>query len=69
MTFQVLEGVVENGQIKIAADVQLRDRSQVYVIVRDSAANEVAHVYSPRLRHPSQAEDFKMEVIEQNAKL
>jgi len=54
MPILTLEGVVENGQIR------LRD----YVVIPDVETVSPAHVYSPRLVHPEQAADFAKQVIE-----
>ena len=61
-----LEGVVEDGQIKINADVRLPDGTKVYMIIPDvELENNVLHLRSPHLAHPEQAADFEMEVVEQ----
>jgi hypothetical protein len=58
-----LEGVVERNRIRLKANVRLPENTKVYVIVPDVQAEQVARVYSPRLAHPAQAADFKMEII------
>ena len=61
-----LEGVVENGQIKLNSDIRLPDGAKVYLIIPDiELENIVIHLRSPRLARPEQATDFKMEVVEQ----
>ncbi|HYG81011.1 MAG TPA: hypothetical protein VD861_11520 [Pyrinomonadaceae bacterium] len=57
-----IEGVVDNGQIKLNSDVRLPERMKVYVVVPDMRIEETVHLFSPRLKNPGQAEDFKMEV-------
>jgi hypothetical protein len=64
MNVMAFEGVVDNGQIRLNAEVRLPDKTRVYIIVPEMAAKKVVHIYSPRLAHPEQAKDFKMEVIE-----
>ena len=68
MSVVTFEGIVEHGQIRLKDDVRLPEKAQVYVIVPDIQFNlhieQGARVYSPRLAHPEQAADFKMQVIE-----
>jgi hypothetical protein len=60
-----LEGVVKDGQIKLNSDVRLPDGAKVYMIVPDvELENNVAPLRSPRLKHPEQAADFEMEIVE-----
>ncbi len=65
MSVITLEGVTENGRIRLKSNIHLPDNITVFVIVPDVDAREVAHIYSPRLKHPEQVADFKMEVIEE----
>jgi hypothetical protein len=67
MSVATFEGIVEGGQIRLKADVHLPDKTKVFVIVPDVQVERVAHVFSPRLAHPEQASEFKMEVIEETA--
>jgi hypothetical protein len=64
MKVTTFEGIIENGQIRLPADVRLPEKARVYVVVPDVDVQQVAYVGSPRLVHPEQAEDFKKEVIE-----
>ncbi|MCK6560833.1 hypothetical protein HUU39_10055 [candidate division KSB1 bacterium] len=57
------EGIVDNGLIRLEENVQLPEKTRVYVIVPDWEAKRVAHVYSPRLVHPEQAKDFVKEMM------
>lgn len=60
-----LEGIVENGQIKLDPDVRLPDGAKVYIVIPDSELEtNVFHLRSPRLARPEQAADFEMEVVE-----
>ncbi len=60
-----LEGVVEDGQIKLNSDVRLPDGTRVYMVIPDvQLENNVVHLPSPRLARPEQAADFEMEVVE-----
>ena len=64
MSVLTLEGVVENGQIRFPANIHLPEKARVYVIIPDTRAPQTAHLYSPRLAHPEQASDFKLEITE-----
>ena len=59
-----LEGVVEQGQIKLTGNVRLPEQTKVYVVVPDIQVTQTVHVYSPRLAYSAQAADFAMEIIE-----
>jgi hypothetical protein len=67
MSVITFEGVVEQGKIRLKANIQLPDNTKVYVVVPDVQIQQAARVLSPRLAHPEQAADFKMEVIEESA--
>ena len=71
MSVLTLEGIVENGQIRLTTGMHLPERTKVYVVVPEVPAQKTARIYSPRLANPKQADDFKMEVIEEpsNARL
>ena len=66
-----LEGVVEQGQIKLTSNVRLPEQTKVYIVVPDMQIAQTVHVHSPRLAHPEQITDFEMEVVESspNARL
>ena len=65
MGVTTVEGVVENGQIRLPAAVRLPERTKVYVIIPDVEVQAVAYIGSPRLVHPEQAVDFTKEVLEE----
>ena len=65
MRVTTFEGIVENGQIRLPANVQLPERAKVYVIIPDVEVQTVAYIGSPRLVHPEQAADSKKEVFEE----
>lgn len=67
MSIITLEGVIDNGQVRLRDNVRLPDNTRVYVIVPDIEVEQVAHIYSPRLVHPEQAADFKLEVTEESS--
>lgn len=61
-----LEGSVERGEIRLREPVRLPEHAKVYVIVPDVDVTRAARIVSPRLAHPEQAADFKMEVVEES---
>jgi hypothetical protein len=67
MAILTVEGIVENGQIRLRDHVMLPEHTKVYVVIPDVEAAPLAHVYSPRLVHPEQATDFAKQVIEVSA--
>jgi hypothetical protein len=67
MSVQTFEGIVEQGQIKLVSDIHLPDKLKVYVVVPEMNVEKKIHVYSPRLKNPSDADYFKMEIVEENS--
>ncbi|MDI6769041.1 MAG: hypothetical protein QMD04_05135 [Anaerolineales bacterium] len=67
MTITTYEGVVEKGKIRLNIGVRLPDNTKVYVVVPEVQAERTARMMTPRLAHPEQASDFKMEIIEDNS--
>jgi hypothetical protein len=65
MKITSFEGIIENGQIRLPANLHLPERAKVYVVVPDFEMEQVAVINSPRLAHSEQAEDFKKEVFEE----
>jgi len=65
MSVVTLEGIVEHGQIRLKTNVRLPDNTKVYVVVPGIKVEEFARIFSPRLAHPEQAIDFKIEVVEE----
>ena len=59
------EGVVDHGQIRLKTNIRLPEKTKVYVVVPDIQIEQVARIFSPRLAHPEQAADFKMEIVEE----
>jgi hypothetical protein len=64
MSIITFEGVVDQGQIRLNTNIRLRDKTKVYVVVPEFQVEQVVHIFTPRLAHPEQAADFKMEVVE-----
>ena len=62
-----IEGIVDNGQIKLTSDIQLPEHTKVYIVVPDIKIEQTAHLFSPRLKHPEQVSEFKMEVVEDSS--
>jgi hypothetical protein len=60
-----LEGVVERSRIRLRDNIRLPEKTVVCVIVPDVKVKQVARVFSPRLAHPEQIADFKMEIVEE----
>jgi ribosomal protein S10 len=70
MSVMTIEGIVDNGQIKLKGDVRLPEKTKVYVVVPDVQVEEIQlestiHIYSPRITNPEQAADLRMEMIEE----
>lgn len=66
MSVATIEGVVENGQIRLPASVRLPEKARVYVVVPGIEVSPRAYIGSPRLAHPEQAADFHKEVVEES---
>ena len=64
MNISTIEGIVENGQIRLLGSVALPEHTRVYVVVPGLEAAPNAHILSPRLAHPEQAGDFVKQVFE-----
>ena len=67
MGILTIEGVVENGQIRLSGNLNLAEHTRVYVVVPEMAAVPPAHIASPRLAHPEQAVDFVKQIVEVSA--
>jgi len=65
MSIITLEGIVQEGQIRLKSDFRLPDKTKVYVVVPDIQVQKYAHIFSPRLANPEQAIDFKMKVTQE----
>jgi hypothetical protein len=64
MNISTIEGIVENGQIRLLGDVALPEHAKVYVVVPGLEIAPRARIMSPSLAHPEQAGDFVKQVIE-----
>jgi hypothetical protein len=65
MSVLTLEGIVENGQIRLPTGMHLPEKTKVYVVVPEIPLKKTARIYSPKLANPKQADDFKMEMFEE----
>ena len=58
------EGVVENGHVTLPPDVDIPDKTHVYVLVPDAKTRKTYYIPGARLMHPEKAKDFEKQVIE-----
>ena len=65
MNGRIYEAVVHNGQIRLRDHIQLPDNTTVYVTVSEERTAGRHYVASPRLAHPEEAVDFRMDVTEE----
>jgi len=68
MKISAYEGVVENGCVRVLDDVSLPEGAKVYIVFPDTYEVElppVVHIRSPRLADRSQADLFKMKIVEE----
>ena len=61
------EGIVENGKVKLAAEVQLPEHAKVYLVVTEEPPTRVVRMMSPRLANPADAALFKKTVRKKEA--
>jgi hypothetical protein len=62
-----MEGIVENGRIRLREDVSLPENTRVFVIIDgpvSPGAIPSPAIRSPRLARPGQAPDFRKQVVE-----
>lgn len=64
MSVTTLEGIVENGRIRLVEPARLPERATVYVVIPGEERRQRAGVSSPRLVHREQAGDFEKQVFE-----
>lgn len=64
MATLTVEGLVENGRIRLPDTVTLPEHTKVYVVIPDVEAATMARSSSPWLRHREQARDFAKQVME-----
>ncbi|MBC8869670.1 MAG: hypothetical protein H8E44_09650 [Planctomycetes bacterium] len=68
-TVRTYEGVVVNGEIRLADDTRLPENAQVFVVVPSEVAERPLQIHSPRLVDRSQIGDFakQVKVVENDA--
>ena len=64
MAILTLEGIVENGQIRLPDEVTLPEHTKVYVVIPALESARPSRIYRPRLVNPEHAAYFAKEVIE-----
>ena len=64
MQVTTIQGVIENGQVKLSEAIQIPEKSIVYVVVPDVQPSRVVRVMSPRAVRPEKLEDLEREMIE-----
>ena len=63
MATMTVEGVIEDGRVRLRHEVELPEHTKVYVVIPDVEATPTAYARSPRLARPEQAHDFAKQVI------
>ncbi len=63
MSLATFEGFVENGQIKLRENIQLPERTRVFVVVAETVNPRAPRIMSPRLANATDATKFEMKVI------
>jgi hypothetical protein len=64
MLVNAIEGVVENGKIRLREDVPLPENAKVYVIFAEAGEERSARIRTPHLADPRQLGDFKKQIVE-----
>jgi hypothetical protein len=67
MSLRVIEGVVEDGRVRLNVKITLAENTKVYVIVLDAPVREIVHIRSPRLANAGQASLFRKRVFDIDA--
>jgi hypothetical protein len=62
MNTSPIEGIVENGQIRVLGDVVLPENARAYIFFPAVGSSLPIHLPTPRLAHPEQARDFVKQV-------
>ncbi len=62
MSVTTLEGIVENGHVRLPADVVLPEQQTVYVVVPNAVASTTRKLPGVRLANPEDAAKFEMKV-------
>jgi hypothetical protein len=63
MSVATIEGIIENGQVRLPPGTQLPERAKVLIVIPDLVQPAGrGYIGSPRLAHPEQAADFAKRV-------
>jgi hypothetical protein len=62
-----VKGVVEGGRVRVLPPATLPENAEVFVIFAAHEGEERPRILTPRLVHPEQAVDFRMECREEKA--
>jgi hypothetical protein len=62
MSVLTYEAVVEEGKVRLLEPVVLPENVRVYVVVTDTRVQPTKQIRTPRLKNPSEAADFVLEV-------
>ena len=68
MSVTTLEGVIENGRVRLPQGVVLREQQTVYVVVPDAEPAHFSSTPGVRLANPDDAAKFEMHVVWENAR-
>jgi len=66
MLINAIEGVIENGQVRLNEAISLPDHTKVFVIVADAVQNAPPRVRTPHLARPEQSRDFRKQVLDES---
>lgn len=64
MQVTAIEGVVENGRIRLREDVVLAENTRVFVVIADAPVTSPPRIRTPHLADPKQAVDFQKQIVE-----
>jgi hypothetical protein len=68
MSVATVEGIIENGQVRLPPNIHLPERAKVFVVIPGIVQPTVTpYIGSPRLVHPEQAADFVKRVVEERS--
>lgn len=64
MQITTIQGVIENGQVKLTEAVEISEKTVVYVVVPSVQLSQAARIRSPRAVGREELESLEREVIE-----
>ncbi len=59
-----IQGVIENGQIKLTETIEIPEKTVVYVVVPNIEPKRNPRIMSPHLVDKDRMNDFEREIIE-----